>query len=343
MQTKNQAGGRYHSIDFVRGICIIFVIVSHYSWEAVETKRLLFPFWIDMAVPVFMVISGFCYTNSFQKHKISSIGQAYEVDAFLGKVIRYTVPYVIAFCVEEIAFKVTGIFDHSIIDVFQLFLTGGTGSGSYYYPIMIQFVFYFPIIYAIIRKYDFNGVIICGFINFMYELLRRAYTMNVGCYRLLVFRYTLIIAFGCYYAMGNHKRHKMLSAVSFCIGVSYILVTRFIGISPPITNLWTGTSLWACLYLIPFIGPVITSGISNRFFELLGKASFNIYLAHMVTDNWVSLLHKLPTRALQLTTNIVMCIALGVAFYYIEQPITEAVHNKAYKMWDAYKYNKQQN
>lgn len=85
------------------------------------------------------------------------------------------------------------------------FLDGGYGPGSYYYPLMIQLIFVFPIIHFIVRKYQYLGVWICGFINFIYELLQRAYDMNEACYRLLVLRYILVISVGCYIAYKKRK------------------------------------------------------------------------------------------------------------------------------------------
>ena len=78
------------------------------------------------------------------------------------------------------------------------FLTGGTGPGSYYYPVMMQFVFVAPLIFCVIKKYEEKGVVLSFVANLFYEVLQRAYGMNEQCYRLLLFRYTFLIAFGCY-------------------------------------------------------------------------------------------------------------------------------------------------
>ena len=115
----------------------------------------------------------------------------------------------IVFVIETIAFKVDKV------GIFSAFLRGGFGPGSYYYPIMIQFIFYFPVIYAIVRRYNFSGVIICGLINFIYEILKYAYEMNAGCYRLLLFSYTLLIAYGCYLALYDYKNHGLLIMFSY--------------------------------------------------------------------------------------------------------------------------------
>ena len=102
VKPKNLTDRRYHSIDFAKGICILFVISTHYTWQDTERLKYLFPFWIDMAIPVFMIISGFVYTKSYQKHQIVTIDKAYMIDSFLGKIIRYSVPFMIAFLIEEL-------------------------------------------------------------------------------------------------------------------------------------------------------------------------------------------------------------------------------------------------
>ena len=123
-----------------------------------------------------------------------------------------------------VVFNVSGVKHYNIWQIGKYFFRGGVGKGSYYYPIMIQFIFCFPIIFAIVQKHDFNGVLICFFINLSYEFLRRMYGMPVGEYRLLLFRYTLLISYGSYLAMGNYKRHAKLSRISFFIGIIYIIV-----------------------------------------------------------------------------------------------------------------------
>lgn len=337
MQKEHQRliSKHYSSIDFIKGICILFVVVTHYSWQSTERLKLLFPFWIDMAVPIFMIISGFVYTKSFQKNQITTIDKAYTVNFIIGKVIRYSIPFIIAFLIEVIVFNMLGTLQHSVMGIFFSFLCGGFGQGSYYYPVMMQFVFYFPVIYAIIRKYDFKGLIICGIINFLYEILKSAYGMTEGCYRLLVFRYTLLIAYGCYVAMGNYIRHKKLSVFAFLIGIVYISACRYFDIVPPITNYWTGTSFWACLFIIPLSKPIILNNCSNRFVETLGRASYHIFLTQMV---YYSLVYDLvPYRWVQLIISIVACIVGGLVFYYIETPVTKKILKITYALCETRK------
>lgn len=58
-------------LDILKGLCIIMIIITHYGWS--EKTRLcgLFPYTVDMAVPVFMIISGYVFSNSYIKKGIT--------------------------------------------------------------------------------------------------------------------------------------------------------------------------------------------------------------------------------------------------------------------------------
>ncbi|MCI7435484.1 MAG: acyltransferase family protein, partial [Spirochaetia bacterium] len=192
---------RNHFVDVLKGICIIFVIFTHASWTNEQRVKLLFPFWIYMAVPFFMLVSGYVYTKSFQKNGIETLDSAYNKKYLLINLIRYTIPYFIAFmidfCVQVFLYirNPTGMkrfFVHEI----ALFLQGGNGPGSYYYPEMIQIMFLFPIIYVLVRKYNWKGVLVVALATFFFEVLKFPYMVNEGQYRLLLFRYFMLIAFG---------------------------------------------------------------------------------------------------------------------------------------------------
>ena len=61
-----------------------------------------------MAVPIFMIISGFVYSKSFDANKIVSIENAYAFPNIYKKVMRFTIPFIIAFLIEEIAIVMSG-------------------------------------------------------------------------------------------------------------------------------------------------------------------------------------------------------------------------------------------
>lgn len=60
MEKKRETG-----IDILKIICMCFIVITHCSWSEEQRQSLLFLFWIDMAVPVLMIITGYNYYNSF--------------------------------------------------------------------------------------------------------------------------------------------------------------------------------------------------------------------------------------------------------------------------------------
>lgn len=95
---------RNYFLDILKGICILFVIITHFGWEAEERLRYGFPFWIDMAVPVFMIISGYVYALSYRRKGVDSFEKAYKLSIILGNAVRYTVPFLMV-CSVELCFK----------------------------------------------------------------------------------------------------------------------------------------------------------------------------------------------------------------------------------------------
>ncbi len=75
---------RNYAADILKGIGIVFVVITHFSWSSTERRIYLFPFWIDMAVPVFMIISGFAHSASFEKRHIEKIRLAYAGEGGFG-------------------------------------------------------------------------------------------------------------------------------------------------------------------------------------------------------------------------------------------------------------------
>lgn len=220
---------RNNSIDVIKGVAILFIIITHYLWSDVERLTLLFPYWIDMAVTIFMVISGYLYAKSYESKKIDTFEKAYEVKGILEKILRFTIPFMMAFVIEVIFTEV--VYSGGGYNWGLVFLQGGLGAGSYYYPIMIQFIFLFPIIYFIVRRYLFKGLLICLGMNAVYELLHWAYGMPEECYRLVAFRYIFVIAFGVFlnykdYCTDKEKEiYKKFLLVFFIVGALFIYLT----------------------------------------------------------------------------------------------------------------------
>lgn len=99
---------RLDYFDFIKGICIIAIIITHYSWTDTERLTFGFPFWIDMAVPVFMLVSGYMNSLSYERNSIISLSDAYSFGFVGRKIIRYTIPFLMAYCIEISYFLCVG-------------------------------------------------------------------------------------------------------------------------------------------------------------------------------------------------------------------------------------------
>ncbi len=119
-------------IDIVKGICIIMVIIEHYAWKEAERLMAAFPFWISMAVPVFMLVSGYVYTLSLEKKQIHTLEDGYRFTFVCKKIIRYTIPLVMAFFLLIIVYAVIGSaysVPGAISELYD-FMVGAKGAGG---------------------------------------------------------------------------------------------------------------------------------------------------------------------------------------------------------------------
>ena len=285
-----------------------------------------------MAVPFFMLVTGYVYTKSFQKNGIETLDSAYNKKYLLKNFIRYTIPYFIAFaidfCVQVILYirNPTGI-KRFLVHEIALFLQGGNGPGSYYYPEMIQIMFLFPIIYALVKKYNWKGVLVVAFATFFFEVLKFPYMENEGQYRLLLFRYFMLIAFGSYFAMNKmNRKHWILSVVGFC----FIILFKYTNYSPKIFKWWTGTSMFPVLFIVPIFGFLVGKNIKFAPLEKIGKASYNIFLTQMVYYCYLygKIKEFLVNVYLNAVVSIAICVIIGIVFYEIENRITKKVTAK---------------
>ena len=323
---------RNHFLDVAKGIAIIMVIITHFSWENEERLRYFFPFWISMAVPIFLIITGYVSTASFEKKGVDSMMQAYEKKLIVHKLLRYSIPFCIAYAADIVLHS---MFEKraGLREIVVNFLRGGFGgAGTYYYPILLQVIFLFPIIYFIVKRYK-NGLWICFGLNVIYEILARVWMLNGECYRLLAFRYIMLIAFGCY--LYEYKENKLgkKNWILFFAGIAFIIATDYLKYDPVTVHYWKRTCVYAILYFLPVFSFMMEhlKDVHSRLLELFGNASYHIFFIQMLyynyADDHVGTL--IQNQICHVLLNIVICTILGVIFYYIETPFSNFVMKKA--------------
>lgn len=125
-----ESDNRYHILDVLKGLCIIFICITHFDWTNKERLALGFPFEIDMAVPIFMLISGYVSAVSYEHHKINRICEAYKIGFFCKKILRFTIPFFIVFCFETGISVVAFHTKITPLNCICSFLAGGKGPGG---------------------------------------------------------------------------------------------------------------------------------------------------------------------------------------------------------------------
>lgn len=62
-------------IDYLKAVGIIMVIITHYEWEDKTTP--FFTWFIAMAVPIFMLLTSFNFSMSFERKTSGRIIELY--------------------------------------------------------------------------------------------------------------------------------------------------------------------------------------------------------------------------------------------------------------------------
>lgn len=131
-------------------------------------------------------------------------------------------------------------------------VTGGWGPGSYYYPLLLQLLIVYPLLWGMVRKYRFAGLITIFCLNFVYEWVMTVMYIPEAIYRLLIFRYMFLIGAGTYLYLYRDGKNIFLEVLSICLGILFIVYVKYLGNSVwPLNTTWIGTSFLAALYSIP--------------------------------------------------------------------------------------------
>lgn len=330
MKREGEKYDRQTVLDLLKGICIIFVIITHYSWNHEQRLIGLFPYFIDMAVPIFMIISGYVFSISYTKKGVHHFEDAYDLVIIANRILRYTIPFLMAYALELVFLNLTGS-KIGFIRILTGFFTGGFGPGSYYYPEMIQITFFLPVILFSMKKNPNVGLAFWFLFNAFYEFIKTVVGLDQRIYRLSLFRYTFLVAFGCFmYLKKGQKINKAIAGGSFFVGFIYILITKYFGYHTHIiNNHWRGTSFMAALYIAPIIMFIVSKfgAVSFKPIEVIGKASYNVFLTQLVYYSLeVGIITKWTDNiALHVIFNVVVCVLAGLVFYLIEDKITRKI------------------
>ena len=271
------------AIDYIKGLCILFVVWTH-CFVRGELSMILFPFWGDTAVPIFLIIQVF---HCYKKEQVS------HIPSFPKLWKRILMPYLILLAVTFfldyfIYYKETnGTFD-------LLFYWDKRGPGSYYIFIYLQFAFILPFIEPIFRKFSLKSLLILFILaSQVVEYICSITDFPDNIYRITFFRYIFLIFLGYVLAKkGLTINIQMMSIIIISMVFIYLFSYTNVDLRPVFcTNLdfWP-LCHWICYFYIAYLMIALLKisytklsqiTIANRLVTIIqkmGRYSYEIYL-----------------------------------------------------------------
>lgn len=322
-------------IDYMKAAGIIMVIITHYEWADKSTP--FFTWLIAMAVPIFMLLMSYNFSMSFERKTHGRFIELYEWKNVMPRIIRFTVPFAMIFVVEMVLEHLEGQA-YSLKKMVLCFVEGGIGPGSYYYPILMQLLFLFPIIYFLVKQVSWVGVAVVALLNLAYEYYVRYSEMELETYRLLAPRYLLFLAMGCYLYFHLKEAKKYPLPVwsmfpGFVAGFGFIVWVYQLDNQPELElfRFWTRTSMLTAFYIFPIVYLLFhylknkkIPGKAGAFLSEIGKASYHIFLVQMVYFEFFDdILFPLHPAVPVTIGNVLVCVASGYGFYLLEKNLHE--------------------
>lgn len=344
---KNNKPNRLMAIDYLKAIAVILVISNH-SLTDKQQLSIGGPFWISMAVPIFMILSGYTNSMSAKRRKIKTFKQYFNKDLMKSRLSRLLLPYIIIFAVELFLVHIIPVEIHANrtienLPILYLFFTGGVGAGSYYLPLLIQLLFLFPFMLFSFRKLPHVSATLFILIQIAFDMFASFLPISNDLYRLLVFRYLALIMMGIvmyHYKDKIGKRRKKRLLLLSSTSVFYIYMTNYTSYKPEIFSKWTGTSLPTMFLALLFVGlgmnylEIKNTTKLTELMSQIGKASFHIFLVQKLYFAFTiktvfSNFNIHPS--LTSIVSIVICCSIGICFYYLEIKFRKIIQKHAHK------------
>lgn len=312
-------------IDYLKGICIIFVVWTH-CIPRDELSCILFPFWGDTAVPLFLIIQTFhCYKK---EAKLPSIYKLWK-----RIILPYLVLMVFTFAFDYFIFykETSGLFDISLY-------WDNRGPGSYYIFVYIQFAFLLPLIEPLLRRLSLKWL--CFIFIIVSQIIEYLFCVTDcpdNIYRIIFCRYTFLIYLGYLLAKKGIAVNittifMSLISLAFIYFFNYTEYDWGYFFCTTYTN-WRNCH-WICYPYIAFLFLWLitltykqTSNYTKKLIQLFGKFSYEIYLFQMFYFAIISRYIKyyvpecgfIVNEILYMTISTIICITPSLIRYYIDR------------------------
>lgn len=334
----------FTQIDLLKGLAIISVIVMHtYNMKLLATAGA--PFYIFQAVPVFILLAAFNNAYALSAKGKTTLPECYDLNIIFRRLKRILLPYLIIWIVQLIlVFWVLSItndlgvqnpnhFFYTGFDTLFNFLTGASGPGNYFIPLIVQVILLVPILYWLALRSP-NMMLAVAFIaGLILEYATVLSDMPLWLYVTLIIPYIFMAALGVWLVF----RERIVTpwiVVAGLLSAVYIAAVSYFDF-----QFWffrTDTMFhhefaffWTLLIVV--LGfqylPADPAGKVVRIVAELGKASWHIFLVQMT---WFFFLGYAYTPGDQAVSSIIIlglvylipCLLIGYGFYLVQNRLT---------------------
>jgi len=315
-------------VDYLKGICIIFVILLHTN--LFDTSKPIYLLFLNQAVPIFMILSGYVLGLSMGGRSFQSL---YCLGRLTRKFLRFTIPMLVAFFLYFVGRIISGS-PMSVYETVKCFCLGEYGPGAYYYALMIEFMVLSPVLVFFVDKWKIHGVVLAGLVNFLFEICSNAYSLHIAIYRVIILRYLFAVVLGIYIGMYKDEEISNKSLVTMLvIGIFYILLPVYWNYEYQVFNqLWAKTSMVSVLYVFPLVYILLrhTHTYTSKTWigkgaEIIGQASYHIMYTQMiyfvVRPSLDKHIFNIATvgNVVEILVDVLISVISGIIFWYVDQ------------------------
>lgn len=319
---KFQHSGNDSFIDFLKGISIILVVLSH----TLPHESTLFPIWGgSKAVPIFLTIQIF---HAYKKGKP-------RIPNFKKIFNRVLLPFIIF---QFLLILFLACIEGNFIRVFSSTVAhGGRGPGSYYIYIYLQFALILPFVYNWLNKYKTSTIFYFSLIiSVLLEVLASCIDLPEFIYRLLAIRYFFLIFFGFLWV----REGVVIGVKEIFLGIiGFLSVLYFKYFYEPLEpvffdTLWR-TDRWICYFFVMYIFvPLlffIWKNLNNKIksiIQFLGTCSFEIFIIQMflcvIIPRLVNLCvdNSIVSSLIKILLVQILSIVGGVSYFKIKKRLS---------------------
>ncbi len=298
---KSQPGFFSKSVtDQLKGVAIIFVVLSHIGYFLVNDHRFLVPLsnYAGVGVDLFLILSGYGLTLSAVERPITRL-QFYK-----KRLVKLFIPIlfsIISFLSLDF-FVLHRVYPLPLVlkNLFGFFpsadLYSDINSPLWFITMLLFFYAIFPLIFF--RKQPIISALLLGVISFfisrqdLYSLL--PITPGVASlYRLHIFAFPIGVLLGSLvcvvpklseritvFVNGLVKNDKIWPIVRTVIFIGFVSVLAyFLGISA-VGQGWKVEEMVSVLTALVLVGAALSSPLQSKLLSFIGVYSFELYLLH---------------------------------------------------------------